>query len=360
MCEDIVFVRNDDCEYLLEFIKEYNCNPHAIYVLKDTCDNKDIDSVLYFNATLLDIPLGSIEFLGYDKEALDFLKTWDLLSQTLKNCDYNLAVEQFSCFNRYQSRVYDKSSIIKHFTCDYIALYYKSLFVCSPVGLKSYSTYGHGWFAYDIDAVGILKNCINKFIGMLEANFLKHTEIYKFLGGLVCKINGISLSAVHEKLMFFSSYMFLMAKYYKVNNELSISLLCLYRSLDFYFQSLAYDNGLLVISNQKICFPKSQQYVTLANVKNELAKNSIIAFSQKESSFLNEVNNIRILMKFIHGVHSVSQYDVLNLTRRTYELIKNNNNWKNYYSLLNDSLFFSRRLLIDCHPEINSYFSEYK
>lgn len=126
-------------------------------------------------------------------------------------------------------------------------------------------------------------------------------------------------ASIEEKLFIMSAYFFSVANYYYDKYEFNISLVFIHRSLDTYFQYLGKSENKIKFVSGSLMYLDNDKKIYLLKTKNKLTSTT---FDSVQTSFLEEVNNMRNYLACTHSVFSVKKEDIENYITETTKLIQ--------------------------------------
>lgn len=126
-------------------------------------------------------------------------------------------------------------------------------------------------------------------------------------------------ASIEEKLFIMSAYFFSVANYYYDKYEFNISLVFIHRSLDTYFQYLGKSENKIKFVSGSLMYLDNDKKIYLLKTKSKLTSTT---FDSVQTSFLEEVNNMRNYLACTHSVFSVKQENVQDYLTKTIKLVQ--------------------------------------
>jgi hypothetical protein len=275
--------------------------------------------------------------LIYHKESLD-LNLYSVMENLIENVNiYNLAnlhklAEQMSCN-------LSKNSLSVNRLEKLIELYEKFLinlaipfFQSTPFLEKTLTEkISQHWLNFNFEQniqlnsfimyLSNLKQIPYFDVQMIDSILLEMSEYNNIL-------NTFNTASIDEKLFIMSAYFFSVANYYYDKYEFNISLVFIHRSLDTYFQYLGKSENKIKFVSGSLMYLDNDKKIYLLKTKNKLTSTTL---DSVQTSFLEEINNMRNYLACTHSVFSVKKDDIENYITKTTKLIQDiesNTRWQ--------------------------------
>jgi|GEM_PF-5921327 len=297
------------------------------------------------------------QVVGGGEDLSSFMAKWDSLWVSLEKFDDISAHKHLDFIEKFDHSLLKKKSVL----VDLLRGYLK--YVLSPsLNVQYYSGVSDSdedlWWQKNptlVNKVGYYCNYVNKYSDPFINKFIENIQKFqKFL----LKTKSRTLT---EKYYIFSYLCKSFASYYFKRSHFTESLICSQRSLDFYFQYLALDQGILRLRGNKLIYYKcglDGEMVTLLNSVDALVALGFLASDKKRDDFIRWINRKRNKSILTHGVLTFTKteaYKALSGVEKVVSTIDGNHFWKKKSENIHPTIKAEKSILFSMDSSLSTY-----
>ncbi len=348
-----ILIFQDDVYYDLFLDGKYEKKPSFCYVLSPNYSVDMLPMLIYYIYLKHDDICLRNFFLDENHQ----FKIWENLITALNTFDINYFKESY--FTIKNTYIFSQYKGIFKWIEDYFSFIIEP-FVNSLYFNTSSSDKNKNWLTNKLNTKVYFDNYLKEVSKGETSNFIEHSK--KLVEEKIKILNKFDNNV--NKLFYMSCFCYQMVQHYFQLNQFQLSFTLLQRTLDFYLQSRALENSLIVPTAYGMKFNYTYDYenkpVGIFFLEKCLIDYGNLKYDKERREFLTWLNETRNTLICTHGVFNVEKKnveDAIIKTEKTIFRIEGSKHWEIQSKKFSFTSDFSNMTLFDLEPSIELYFS---